>query len=118
MQAMILAAGFGTRLRPYSTFRPKPLFPLLNVSLLRLVIEQLQAIGCRRILVNGHYLSKQIANEVGGLKGVSLQMEDEILGTGGGLREALSWIEDEPLLVVNGDIYHTVDLHELYRMHK
>ncbi len=117
MQAMILAAGFGTRLLPYTKFRPKPLFPLLNEPLLFLTIRRLQAAGFDHIIVNCHYLREQIVSALSGLTGIIIQEEETVLGTGGGLRLALSNMRNEPLLVTNGDIYHTVNYQELYCAH-
>lgn len=118
MQAMILAAGFGTRLLPHTRLRPKPLFPILNQPLLLLTIKRLQRHGFHRIIVNCHHLQEQIVELISGIDGVIVQREDTILGTGGGLRRALPQMLDEPLLVTNGDIYHTVDYRELYRAHQ
>ena len=117
MQAMILAAGFGTRLLPYTALRPKPLFPLLNKPLLLLTIERLQRAGFDHIVVNCHHLGQQIADLLRNLPGVVVQEEDLILGTGGGLRLALRSFRDEPVLVTNGDNYHTVDLRIVYEAH-
>jgi NDP-sugar pyrophosphorylase family protein len=117
MQAMILAAGFGTRLLPYTRFRPKPLFPVLNKPLLLLTIERLQRAGCDHIVVNCHHLQQQIIDLLKDISGVVIQQEDMILGTGGGLRLALRFFRDEPVLVTNGDIYHTVDFYSLYQAH-
>lgn len=114
MQAMILAAGFGTRLLPYSGVRPKPLFPLLNIPLLRLQIGEMRRAGIRRILVNCHHLSRQIEEALADLDDLVILKEERILGTGGALRNALDHLEDEPLLVVNGDIYHTIDPRMLF----
>jgi NDP-sugar pyrophosphorylase family protein len=118
MQAMILAAGFGTRLLPYTKLRPKPLFPILNEPLLLLTIRRLQAAGFDHIIVNCHYLKEQIVSALAGIPGVLIQKEKNVLGTGGGLRLALSNLRDEPLLVTNGDIYHTVDFQKLYSFHR
>jgi mannose-1-phosphate guanylyltransferase len=117
MQAMILAAGFGTRLKPYSLVKPKPLFPVLNVPLLRATINRLRSGGFSSINVNCHHLREQIREEAAGRDGVILQEEEVILGTGGGLRQALDNLDDEPLLVTNGDIYHTVDFRKIYSHH-
>ncbi len=117
MQAMILAAGFGTRLLPYTKLRPKPLFPLLNEPLLLLTIKRLQRAGFDHIIVNCHHLKEQIVEALRGLRGVVVQEEEAILGTGGGLRMALATMRDEPLLITNGDIYHSIDFLELYRSH-
>lgn len=117
MQAMILAAGFGTRLLPHTLVRPKPLFPILNQPLLLLTIKRLQNLGFDRIVVNCHHLREQVAAVLNGIAGVIVQEEEVLLGTGGGLRMALRHFRDEPLLVTNGDIYHTVDLLLFYRYH-
>lgn len=117
MQAMILAAGFGTRLQPYTNIRPKPLFPLLNTPLLLLTIRRLQDAGFNHIVVNCHHLAEQVHSLVVDMPGVYLQQEDRIMGTGGGLRLALDMLAEEPLLVTNGDIYHTVDYMRLYNEH-
>ncbi len=117
MQAMILAAGFGTRLLPHTRLRPKPLFPLLGKPLLLLTIERLQAFGFKRIVVNCHYLAEQIKEAVAPY-GVIVQQEEKVLGTGGGLRRAMTHFTNEPVLVTNGDIYHTLDFTRLYQYHK
>lgn len=118
MQAMILAAGYGTRLLPYSKYRPKPLFPLLNIPLLHLHIELLRGTGFDHIVVNCHYLCAQIRAALQGIHDIILIEEEHILGTGGALRNAGAYFRDEPLLVTNGDIYHNIDLAKLYRQHK
>jgi len=117
MKAMILAAGLSTRLRPYSLVRPKPLFPILNRPLLLLTIARLQKAGFRTIVVNCHHLSEQIIRTLQNEEGIIVQAEEKILGTGGGLRRALTHFGDEAVLVTNGDIYHTVDYGAAYRSH-
>ena len=117
MQAMILAAGLGTRLLPHTLRRPKPLFPILNQPLLLLTIKRLQQAGCDHIVVNCHHLREQIVSALAGMPGVLVLEEETILGTGGGLRGALPYLRDEALLVTNGDIYHTVDFAEMYARH-
>lgn len=113
MQAMILAAGFGTRLLPHTAIRPKPLFPLLNQPLLLLTIRRLQHCGFDHIIVNCHHLGDQIVAALAGIRGIVVQQEERILGTGGGLRQAMAQMRDEPILITNGDIYHTIDYAEL-----
>jgi mannose-1-phosphate guanylyltransferase len=117
MQAMILAAGFGTRLLPHTLVCPKPLFPILNQPLLLLTIKRLQKLGFDHIVVNCHHLREKIVAALAGLAGVIVQEEEVILGTGGGLRRALGHFRNEPLLVTNGDIYHSIDLLDFYRRH-
>ncbi|XOF34880.1 MAG: sugar phosphate nucleotidyltransferase [Candidatus Electrothrix sp. YB6] len=117
MQAMLLAAGFGTRLRPYTLAKPKPLFPVCNVPLLHILLDKLVAAGCERIVVNCHYLADQIKAAVADRPEVILQHESEVLGTGGGLRKALDRFSDGSVLVMNGDIYHDIDLHSILQAH-
>lgn len=117
MQAMILAAGLGTRLRPYTLVRPKPLFPVLNRPLLHILLDMLRGAGCAHIVVNGHHLRRLVRDALRDFPAVAFQDEPEILGTGGGLRQALPGFSAEPVLVMNGDIFHTVDLAALYRHH-
>ena len=64
MKAMILAAGLGTRLLPYTAKRPKPLFPILNKSLLHLTISRIRQVGGNKIVVNAHHLRSQIKKAV------------------------------------------------------
>lgn len=117
MQALLLAAGYGTRLKPFSDIRPKPLFPVVNRPLLNRLITSLQAAGCSRIVVNCHHLHEQIEMAVQGYSNVSLQVETDILGTGGAIAKASEQFDREPILVVNGDIYHTIDMGMIYRQH-
>ena len=117
MQAILLAAGYGTRLRPYTSVRPKPLFPVVNQPLLQLLLKQLHACGCSFILVNCHHLAAQIEAALVAWPSVLIQIEPEILGTGGSLRQALNRLDNEPILVMNGDLYHGIDLEKVYRQH-
>lgn len=117
MKAMILAAGLGTRLLPFTLKRAKPLFPILNTPLLHLTINRLRQSGVATVVINAHHLRLQIKNALSDEAGIILQEEEKILGTGGGLRMALPHFGKEPLLVVNGDIYHSIDYSGVYRFH-
>jgi len=117
MKAMLLAAGLGTRLRPYSLHKPKPLFPVLNIPLLQLTLNRLRNAGFETVIVNAFHLKDQIKAALVNEKGVILQEESKVLGTGGGLRMALCHFGTEPVLVVNGDIYHTIDYQLVYKEH-
>ncbi len=117
MQAVLLAAGFGTRLKPYSALRPKPLFPVLNRPLLQHLLQKLRDSGVTRIVVNAHHLAGQIEAALADWPEAHLQYEAEILGTGGSLRRALPTLAREPVLVVNGDVYHDIPLRTLYEHH-
>ena len=117
MKAMILAAGLGTRLLPYTLKRPKPLFPILNKPLLSLTINRIRQAGFSGIIVNAHHLRDQIKRILHQEENIVLQEEEKILGTGGGLRMALPHFGREPVLVVNGDIYHSINYRDVYRYH-
>ena len=117
MKAMVLAAGLGTRLRPYSLQRPKPLFPVLDTPLLLHTLSQLRQNGATGIVVNAHHLRDQIRDLLHGQRDVHIQMEDLKLGTGGGLRLAQRHFNEAPFLAVNGDIVHDLDLAKVYLTH-
>lgn len=117
MKAMVLAAGFGTRLRPYTLKRPKPLFPVAGTPLLSHILAQLRAHGADSILVNAHHLREQIVALMVGQADVAVQQEEIELGTGGGLRLACSFFDARPALAVNGDICHDIDLARVYHSH-
>ena len=122
MKAMILAAGLGTRLEPLTNIRPKPLFPVLNQPLLGVLIEQLQGMGTTGIIINAHHLAEQMEQFVDrggwGLE-VELRVESEILGTGGGIKNCADFLRDASLfVVVNADVYHTLDLSPALHYHQ
>ena len=117
MQALLLAAGFGTRLRPYTTLRPKPLFPVVNRPLLHRLLDQVHACACSPVLVNCHHLASHIEAALAPWPELLIQYEPAILGTGGSLRQALNRMDNDPLLVVNGDLYHDIDLEQVYHRH-
>ena len=117
MRAMILAAGLGTRLRPYSNYRPKPLFPLLDRPIILHLLKQLRSHGFGPIIVNAHYLREQFAQLLQDERDLHLQLEEVILGTGGGLRQALPLLGSGPVLVVNGDTLFASDLVALRERH-
>ncbi|MDA8165170.1 MAG: nucleotidyltransferase family protein [Desulfobacteraceae bacterium] len=117
MKAMILAAGLGTRLRPHSLLRPKPLFPVLGRPLLLRHVDRLRAAGFGPMVVNAHHLREQIVTLLAGEPDIIVQEEETILGTGGGVRLAAPHFGGEPALVINGDIDHDLDLGWVYRQH-
>ncbi|MFC1523764.1 sugar phosphate nucleotidyltransferase [Thermodesulfobacteriota bacterium] len=116
-KAMMFAAGFGSRLKPYSLSRPKPLFPVLDKPLILHVLDQLHDAGFQSIVANVHHLYEQIVRIVRGFGDIQLLVEQEILGTGGGLRAAMSCFDEDPVLIVNSDVYHDFDLAGLYESH-
>lgn len=105
--AMVLAAGFGTRMRPLTETRPKPLIEVLGQSMLDRILDKLKAEGVERIVVNAHYLPDHVAAalERRGDPALALSREDAILDTGGGVMNALDHLGAEPFYVVNGDVF-------------
>ncbi len=108
--AFILAAGLGTRLRPLTLTTPKPLLPVRGVPMLDHVLAHVRAHGHDEVVVNAHWLGEQVVDWARGKPGVTVVVEQpEILGTGGGLRNARHLLA-ERLVVINGDILCDVDL--------
>jgi aminoglycoside/choline kinase family phosphotransferase/dTDP-glucose pyrophosphorylase len=121
MKAMILAAGLGTRLRPYSRHTPKPLFTINGRPLLDIIVERLQQAGCKGAIINTHYHHKQIESYVAQRAyafPVITRHEPEILGTGGGIRNMADFWDDAPMLVINADIVCDIDLAAVYAYHQ
>jgi mannose-1-phosphate guanylyltransferase len=108
MKAMVLAAGYGTRLRPVTYAMPKPLVPLCNRPLIGWVVDSLVELGVGEIVVNLHHqpelLRAWLDREYGDRCAIHYSLETEILGTGGGLRRCRRHFETEDeFLVVNAD---------------
>lgn len=118
MQAMILAAGFGTRLRPYTLIRPKPLMPVLNTPLITRVLDQVRQSGACPIVVNGHHLADQVQASLACHTDVIFQKEKIILGTGGAIKKAQIHFGDGPVLISNADVFHTIDCAAVLRFHQ
>ena len=120
MQAVIMAGGFGTRLRPLTDDTPKPMLEVGGKPLMERTIEGLERSGIKRINVTTHYLPEKITRYFGSGSrfGVELNYvaEDQPLGTAGAIR--LMDEMDEPLLVMNGDILTNVDYRSLLKFHQ
>ncbi|MFZ1985265.1 MAG: sugar phosphate nucleotidyltransferase [Desulfatitalea sp.] len=120
MKAMILAAGLGTRLLPFTGHTPKPLFTLNQRPVLDLILERLQRAGCSAAVINTHHHRAQIeafvARQPYPIR-VQTRHEPEILGTGGAIRNVADFWPDGPLLVVNADIVSDIDLARVFAFH-
>lgn len=107
MRVMMLAAGLATRLRPLSLVRPKVLAPVLGVPILDYWLERFREIHCQGLVINGFHLAEQLRAAVSERScpfPLELVVEDRILGTGGGIRNALDRLGPDPVCVINGDI--------------
>ncbi len=118
---MVLAAGLGTRLRPLTDYAPKPLLNLGGETLLARIAGRLSAAGIRHLGVNAHHLAGQVSTAAKSLDGfdeVLVFPETEILGTGGALWGARTFLREcESFLLHNGDVDCDVDLAALCDAH-
>jgi aminoglycoside/choline kinase family phosphotransferase/dTDP-glucose pyrophosphorylase len=120
MKALILAAGFGTRLLPFTENTPKPLFTVAGRPLLDIIIENLQYAGCKAVIINTHHLYKKIESFLDLQKysiPVVTRHEPEILGTGGAIKNVADFWDDKPFIVINSDIVTDIDLKKVYDFH-
>ena len=118
---MVLAAGLGTRLRPLTDLVPKPLVPIAGVPLIVRTLALLRAAGVDEVAINTHHRADQLRDFLAaaalGLR-VHVLHEVELLGTGGGVRNALPFLGEEPFLVMNGDAVIEPDFSELFEVHE
>ena len=122
MKALILAGGFGTRLRPLTCTRPKLMFPVANRPLLDWVMEQLSKNGVTTVVLAVNYMADVFIRHFGKSKygmRILYSRETKPLGTGGPIKKAESLLneDDEPFFVLNGDILTTIDYRALYKAH-
>jgi NDP-sugar pyrophosphorylase family protein len=120
MQAVILAGGRGTRLRPYTTVIPKPLMPVGDMPILEIILRQLRRAGVRRVILACGYMAQmfQAFFQDGARLGLAIEysFEEKALGTAGPLALALDRL-DEHFIVMNGDLLTTLDYRALFDGH-
>lgn len=117
MKAMILAAGLGKRMRPFTDHTPKPLLTIGSRYLIEFHLERVAKAGIKEVVINTHWLAEQIPAALGsgerwGVK-IYYSHEPELLETAGGIRECLHWLANKPddvFLLINGDVYFEWDL--------
>lgn len=119
--AVVMAGGFGTRLRPLTNTIPKPMLPIDGERpLLEVIIKQLRDSGIRRMNVTTHYMPEKIIEHFGDGKDFGVEIsyinEEEPLGTAGAL--GLLPQPKEPIFVINGDILTKVGIQSMYNYHK
>lgn len=121
-QAMIFAAGMGTRLKPLTDVMPKAMVPVGDRPLLQIVMERLVSVGVTHFVINVHHKAGQIRNFLNIYQkanpDLSISISDEtpqLLETGGGVRKAASlFVPDAPVLIHNCDILSNLDLQSVY----
>lgn len=104
--AMVLAAGLGTRMRPLTDNKPKPLVQVAGKALIDFVLDKLATAGVKTAVVNVHYLADQIERHLAKRKKPRIVISDErgvLLGTGGGVAKALPLLGDAPFFHINSD---------------
>lgn len=118
MQAVILAGGTGTRLKPITDYVPKPLIPINNIPIIEWQIKYLKRFGINDFVICTGYKTDQIQDYFEHMKNfdskIKFSIETSPLGTGGAIKKADRLINGRSFLVLNGDIITTIDIRELY----
>lgn len=125
MKAMILAAGLGTRLKPFTDKHPKALVTVNGKTILQRNIEYLAGFGIKDVIVNVHHFANQIINLIKNKNGFGSKITfsdetNEVLETGGGIKKA-GWFfekEKDPFVVMNVDVLTDMNLEEMISQHK
>lgn len=119
MEAIILAGGVGTRLKPITDYIPKPLIPINNVPIIERQIKHLKKFGINDIVICVGYKADQIQNYLEHKKNfgsrVKFAIEKNPLGTGGAIKNAAKMTHGKSFLVLNGDVVTNIDLRKLRR---
>jgi MurNAc alpha-1-phosphate uridylyltransferase len=105
-KAMVLAAGYGTRLKPLTERMPKPLVPVAGKPMIEYALDRLIAYGIEEVVVNVSHHKEQLLDYLSAFKSLSFKISEEAepLETGGGLKKALPLLGNEPLFTINSDI--------------
>jgi NDP-sugar pyrophosphorylase family protein len=137
MKAMILAAGLGTRLRPLTDTRPKALIEINNRTLLEIIVTRLRTFGITEAIINVHHFADMVEQYLKSKNNFEMRIEisredDQLLDTGGGLKKAAwffqenpstdsrrdqSILADKPFLLHNVDVISTIDLAAMLEFH-
>ena len=119
MKAIILAGGRGKRLRPITDKIPKPLIPINNKPLIERTIKYLKKYGITEIIISSGYKSNLIEKFLKKKKNfgcnIVFSIEKTPLGTGGAVRKALRFVDEESFVVLNGDIVTNIDLKKILK---
>jgi len=110
-RAMVLAAGYGTRLMPLTDQLPKPLVPVAGRPMIEYALDQLRAYGIQEVIINVSHLKHHLTRYLSGFNDLSVKVSEEVepLETGGGLKKALPLLGNEPVFTINSDIIWTDD---------
>ncbi len=106
--AMLLAAGLGTRMRPITNRMPKPLVPIAGKPMIDYVLDTLAEAGVERAVVNVHHFAEQMEAHLAGYRGLEILISDEraqLMNSGGGLVKGLKLLDRTPAFVMNADLF-------------
>ncbi len=121
INVFILAAGFGERLRPITDHIPKPLLPVIGKPVLGTILDRISSLSVKQIGINMHHKHEMLLNwlkESSYSEKIKLFYEDKILGTGGALKNAESFLRGSVFLVHNSDVLSDINLDRLVREHQ
>jgi len=121
LKALVLAGGFGTRLRPMSCSRPKMLFPLVNQPLIDYTLQNLAQGGVDTVVLSVYYMAESIVRYLGPTKfdmGILYSREQRPLGTAGPIKKARDMLDNEPFIAMNGDVLTDLDINRLINFHE
>jgi len=121
IKALLLAAGYGTRLRPLTLTTPKCLIEVKGVPLLQYWLVKLEELGCSEVIINTHYLSNKVLEFLKCYKSLKMKIitshEKEILGTAGTLIKHKDFFKNSTGLLIHADNYTEDDLSEFLKNH-
>ena len=122
MKAVVMAGGEGTRLRPLTSNRPKPLVPILNKPCMQHSIELLKRYGVDEVIVTLYYLADEIEGYFGdgselGIK-LTYTIEDTPLGTAGSVKQAEPYLKDDTFIIVSGDALTDLNIEKALAYHR
>jgi MurNAc alpha-1-phosphate uridylyltransferase len=105
-KAMILAAGYGTRLKPLTNRMPKPLIPVAGKPMIEYALDKLRAYGIEEVIINVSHLKDQLTAYLSAFNDLTIKISEEAepLETGGGLKKALPLLGSDPVFTINSDI--------------
>jgi D-glycero-alpha-D-manno-heptose 1-phosphate guanylyltransferase len=118
MEAIVLAGGLGTRLRSVIRDIPKPMAPINGKPFLEYILKYLKVNGVKKVVLSVGYkweeIEERFKNEYSGIK-ICYSVEKEPLGTGGGIKKSIEYIDSDKFFLLNGDTLFNVPLNEIFR---
>lgn len=121
MKAVVMAGGEGTRLRPLTTNRPKPLVPILGKPIAQHILEHLKRAGIDEVILTLYYLGEEIRSYFGDGSDLGIKLvysvEESPLGTAGSVKQTEEYLKDETFIIVSGDALTDIDIEKALASH-